>query len=76
MLDHGIRVPTKTSVSLFFLGIKEVATLDNNRLSGTMPTEVCANVGVALDVLTADCQGAPNRPSPPLVVCECCTGCF
>lgn len=58
------------------LSLLAVATLDNNRLSGTMPAEVCANVSGVLEVLTTDCQGAPNRPSPPLVICDCCTGCF
>lgn len=54
----------------------EVATMDNNFLSGTMPTEVCDSIAGSLEVLTVDCLGAPNRPSPPLVVCDCCTGCF
>jgi hypothetical protein len=50
----------------------------NNELSGTMPPAICGNVSPfgILEVLTVDCQGAPNRPSPPLVVCDCCTGCF
>lgn len=53
----------------------EVATMDNNRLSGTMPCEFLNAIG-AVRVLTSDCLGAPNRPSPPLVVCDCCTQCF
>lgn len=53
----------------------EVATMDNNRLSGTMPCTVLASIPT-LQVLTSDCLGAPNRPSPPLVVCDCCTQCF
>jgi hypothetical protein len=53
----------------------EVATMDNNQLSGTMP---CSSMSALqfLQVLTADCLGAPNRPSPPLLVCDCCTQCF
>jgi hypothetical protein len=51
----------------------ELATMENNRLSGTMPAEVCQN---SLEVLTVDCLGAPNRPSPPLVLCDCCTICL
>ena len=53
----------------------EVATMDNNQLSGTMPCASIADLSF-LQVLTADCLGAPNRPSPPLVICECCTQCF
>lgn len=53
----------------------EVATMDNNKLSGTMPCELM-NSTESIKVLTSDCLGAPNRPSPPLVVCECCTQCF
>ena len=50
--------------------------MDNNQFSGTMPIEVCRNTSGRLDVLTTDCLGAPNRPSPPLVTCNCCTQCF
>jgi len=53
----------------------EVATMDNNQLSGTMPCSFMNTTGT-LKVLTSDCLGAPNRPSPPLVICECCTQCF
>ncbi|VEU35164.1 unnamed protein product [Pseudo-nitzschia multistriata] len=53
----------------------EVATMDNNRLSGTVPCGAMEPLP-ELQVLTVDCLGAPNRPSPPLVVCECCTQCF
>lgn len=54
--------------------------MDNNNLQGSMPSEVCANtagLGV-LEVLTVDCLGAPNRPSPPYVECPdtCCSECF
>jgi hypothetical protein len=59
--------------NLFLL---EVATMENNQLSGTMPELVCANRTGLLQVLTADCLGAPNRPSPPYVQCDCCTQCF
>jgi hypothetical protein len=54
----------------------EVATMNNNMLSGTMPAQVCRNTTGALLTLTTDCLGAPNRPSPPLVVCACCSACF
>ena len=54
----------------------EVATLDNNQLSGTMPCAEFAQTFSFPRVLTSDCLGAPNRPSPPLVICECCTTCF
>jgi len=64
-------VPT----SIGALAALEVATMDNNQLSGTMPCSLMSYVGT-LKVLTADCLGAPNRPSPPLVICECCTQCF
>lgn len=53
----------------------EVATMDNNMLSGTMPCDFMNATG-KIQVLTLDCLGAPNRPSPPLVICECCTQCF
>jgi len=53
----------------------EVATMDNNMLSGTMPCTFLEMLPT-LQVLTADCLGAPNRPSPPLIVCDCCTQCF
>jgi len=53
----------------------QVATMDNNQLSGEMPCDVMNSTGT-LKVLTSDCLGAPNRPSPPLVICECCTQCF
>mmetsp|Transcript_11278 Transcript_11278/g.18140 ORF Transcript_11278/g.18140 Transcript_11278/m.18140 type:complete len:330 (+) Transcript_11278:1-990(+) len=64
-------VPT----SLGMLNALEVATIDNNQLSGTMPCNFVNTTGT-LQVLTSDCLGAPNRPSPPLVVCPCCTQCF
>jgi len=57
--------------SISALKALEVATMDNNQLSGTMPCDF-----TNIKVLTADCLGAPNRPSPPLVICECCTQCF
>ena len=66
------------SESTFFRGWyydAEVATMDNNQLSGTMPCSFMNTTG-ALKVLTADCLGAPNRPSPPLITCDCCTQCF
>jgi hypothetical protein len=59
--------------NLFLL---EVATLENNQLQGAMPDLVCANRTGLLQVLTADCLGAPSRPSPPYVECPCCTQCF
>jgi hypothetical protein len=49
--------------------------MENNMLSGTIPAEVCQNSTGSLKGLTVDCLGAPNRPSPPLVLCECCTRC-
>eukprot|EP00531_Pseudo-nitzschia_arenysensis_P001326 CAMPEP_0116124914 /NCGR_PEP_ID=MMETSP0329-20121206/5535_1 /TAXON_ID=697910 /ORGANISM="Pseudo-nitzschia arenysensis, Strain B593" /LENGTH=556 /DNA_ID=CAMNT_0003618927 /DNA_START=166 /DNA_END=1836 /DNA_ORIENTATION=- len=52
----------------------QVATMDYNQLSGTMPCNVMNSTGT-IKVLTSDCLGAPNRPSPPLVICECCTQC-
>ena len=54
----------------------EVATLENNELQGAMPDLVCENRTGLLQVLTADCLGAPSRPSPPYVECPCCTQCF
>ena len=42
-------------------------------------SDICAEFAQTFSfprVLTSDCLGAPNRPSPPLVICECCTTCF
>jgi len=58
------------------LQLLEQATMHNNQMSGNMPASVCANITGSLEILTADCLGAPNRPSPPLVVCDCCTTCY
>jgi hypothetical protein len=72
-LIHGCRT---VYIYCRLLVLTEVATLDNNQMSGTMPAQVCSNSTGSLEVLTADCLGAPNRPSPPLVLCDCCTECF
>jgi len=64
-------IPTQMGLLLAL----EVATMDGNMFSGTMPCSDMESLA-ALEVLTTDCLGAPNRPSPPLVICECCTQCF
>jgi len=61
--------------SIGALSALEVATMDNNQMSGTMPCSFMNTTGT-LKVLTSDCLGAPNRPSPPLIICECCTQCY
>ena len=75
LYNEGQHVIPHHLVVGFYSSETEVATLDNNQMAGTMPAQVCAN-SASLEVLTADCLGAPNRPSPPLVVCSCCTECF
>jgi hypothetical protein len=45
--------------------------LDNNNLSGVMPSSVCdLRVSSALTLLTAD-----HCSEPPEVVCDCCDSC-
>jgi hypothetical protein len=60
--------------SMAALTALQVATMEGNMLSGTMPCSLF-NTPETL-VLTSDCLGAPNRPSPPLVICDCCSRCF
>jgi hypothetical protein len=54
----------------------EYATMEGNNFMGTMPPLVCQNRTGLLKVLTADCLGGPDRPSPPYVDCPCCTTCY
>jgi hypothetical protein len=67
--DLAGKVPTELGL---LTGVK-VMKFYGTRLTGTMPSEICALRNMVLTVLLADCQG-----SAPQIYCDpqqCCTVC-
>ena len=70
--DFSGTLPTQMG-DLFYM---TVLTVQKTNFTGTMPSSVCALLqsrGGMLNTLQAEC-GTP--PYPPLLQCDCCTGCF
>lgn len=70
--DFSGTLPTQMG-ELFYM---TVLTVQKTNFTGTMPSSVCALLqsrGGMLNTLQAECGTPPN---PPLIKCDCCTGCF